>query len=215
MVRKICCLLKKEFSVEYAGNRTFIQIISLSAISVFIASYIPVISGFRPDYSLIFWITVFFTVFSGLDKIFRYETDRNNMKFCLQYYSCEEIVTAKFIFNVMAVMFTETVIFLICCFFNNFTFVSASGSFVLIIISSISISASTVFSALISSKTNTGFLFSISALPVIFPLLLIFFRIDVFSFSEVFTKNLFLILLLGVFYFIVALKLSPFIIKED
>ncbi len=214
LIKRILFLLKKELFVEYRENKTMFCAAALALSCSFVFSFMASLTDFSGNYNFIFWTAVFFTVFPGLDKIFRYEIERKNMKFLLQHYDVNEIAISKFIFNFLLIFVSEIIVLASCLYFNNLR-LSSGGMFVILVLSSFAIASSTLFTALLSAKSGGNFIFAISMMPVIIPLMIILFKINIFEVNSINFKNAILVFLYGFFYLLVSLKFSGYIIKED
>lgn len=200
---------------------------SLSAVLLFVLTSIVMIlfatGGEKLSNELlsgVVWVIMFFSAMTGMAKSFVSEEERGTALLLQLSTPSTAVYFGKLCYNILlSLVLNALALFLFAFFFASFVVQEYAAFFLILLLGSIGIAASTTIISAIIAKANTkGALFPVLAFPLLLPL--VFIGIDALSMSMNGTpfyhnaNNLLVILSYNVVVIIVSWWLFDFVWKE-
>lgn len=133
-------------------------------------------AGDLPDHAVsgLFWIIVLFAALSSLSRSFVSESDQNTLELLRLRFPATHIYTGKLIYNFLFTLAVAMFTFILYIFFLNISVTLFTITLIALVFGSLGLaSVSTLLASLVAQGNQRGAIFSVLAIPLLIPLILI------------------------------------------
>jgi heme exporter protein B len=174
----LSALIKKEFLLEFRQKSTLGGVLVYVVGTIFVSALCFKGRLDKPTWNALFWIITLFTSVTISGKSFLKETGGHGL-FNYLYYSPQQFIVAKIMYNMVFMMVLSVVTFFFYGFFVKNEVGNMPLFFLVLILASTGLAGTLSLMSAIAAKANGNFaMMSILSFPVVMPLILVTIRLS-------------------------------------